>query len=557
MHKNRQKSTKNLRLLLYNINSTVMIRLFISLFLIFIILSNSSCAKRGTITGGLKDSIAPKLIRSIPINFSTNFTGTEVKLYFDEYIKVKDVSKQLIVSPPMNKAVDVSPQNASKILTIKIIDTLLPNTTYSFNFGESIQDNNEGNTLRQFKYVFSTGKSIDTLSISGTIKDALEKKQDNFVSVMLYEINDKFNDSIVYKQKPRYVTNTSDSLKVWKIDNIKAGKYKLIALKDNNNNLQFDPKNEKIAFHSQPITIPTNENFELKLFKEKSSFKAVKATQVSANRIILSYNGIANNSKIKLKNGSSELKTTVTKLATKDSLQVWFTKIQTDSLQLDYEQNNYKKSFNVKIKDLKKDTLSINSLLSGNLKFRADFELILSTPLAKFDKSKMLLLNKDSISVDFTVIDDNFNQKLRIDFVKDERQDYKFKIEPGAINDFFDNQNKKAQTFKFSTDATTDYGNMNLKLENVPQYPLIVELVDEAGKILATAYTEKDPFVKFDLIEPASFILRVIQDENKNKKWDEGNYLLGRQPEKVFYFPNNIPVRANWDVNERFDLGKK
>ena len=534
-----------------------MIRFFIVLFLIFISLSHIGCAKRGNITGGLKDSIAPKLIRSFPKNFSTNFTGNEVKLFFDEYIKVKDISKQLIVSPPMNKAVDVSPQTASKYLTIKINDTLQPNTTYSFNFGESIQDNNEGNTLPQFKYVFSTGNTIDTLSISGSIKDALEKKQDNFVSVMLYEINEKHNDSVIYKKKPRYVTNTLDSLKIWKIDNIKAGKYQLIALKDNNNNLQFDPKNEKIAFHSQAITVPTDEVFELKLFKEKPSFKAVKATQVSANRIILSYNGKEKNSKIKLRNGLSELKTTVTKIAQKDSLQVWFTKIKTDSLQLDFEQDKYKKTFNVKIKDLKKDTLSINSSVSGNIKFRSDFELLLSTPLSKFDKSKMVLLNKDSVAVKFEVFDDNFNQKLRIDFVKEELQDYKFKMEPGAITDFFDNQNKKPQVFNFSTAATTDYGNMIVQLENVEQYPLIVELTDEAGRVLASAYTEKDPFVKFDLIEPATFILRVIYDENKNKIWDEGNYLQKRQAEKVVYFPMNVAVRANWDVDQPVDLSKK
>ncbi len=534
-----------------------MIRYFIKIILVFGLFFLVGCAKRGTITGGLKDTLAPKLIRSIPKNYSTNFTGNEVKLFFDEYIKVKDVSKQLIVSPPMNQSVDVSPQSASKFLSITIKDTLQPNTTYSFNFGESIQDNNEGNSLRQFKYVFSTGNTIDTLSISGSIKDALEKKKDNFVTVMLYELNEKYTDSIVYKQKPRYVTNTLDSLKIWKIDNIKAGKYQLIALKDNNNNFKFDAKSEKIAFHSEPIVVPTTEFFELKLFKEKPILKAVKAIQVSGNRIVMSYVGNEKSGKITLKNGNEILKTTTTKFPQKDSLQIWYPKIKTDSLQLSFEQEAYKKTFSVKIKDLKKDTLSISSSIQGNLKFRENFELLLSTPLSKFDKTKMVLLNKDSVAVNFDVFDDSFNQKLRIDFVKEELQEYKFKIEPSAITDFFDNQNKKPLVFKFSTNATTEYGNMIVKLENVPQYPLIVELTDESGKILATAYTEKDPFVKFDLVEPAVFIVRVIYDENKNRIWDEGNYLLKRQPEKVFYYPINVPVRANWDVDQPIDLSGK
>ena len=134
------------------------------------------CAKRGNITGGLTDTIPPVLKQSIPKNFSTGFNGNEVKLFFDEYVKLKDVNKQLVVSPPMNTPPTITPTNASKYITIKIKDTLQPNTTYSFNFGQSIQDNNEGNPYPQFKYVFSTGTYIDSLSVNGTISDALEKK---------------------------------------------------------------------------------------------------------------------------------------------------------------------------------------------------------------------------------------------------------------------------------------------------------------------------------------------------------------------------------------------
>jgi len=188
-----------------------------------------SCAKRGSITGGDKDTIAPVLKASFPKNFSTNFNGKEIKLIFDEYVKLKNINKQLIISPPMKNQPEILPQAASKILTIKLKDTLQPNTTYSFNFGQSIEDNNEGNPYQQFKYVFSTGAYIDSLKINVKVKDALEKKVDNFVSVMLYEINEKFNDSTIYKETPRYITNTLDSLKIITIENIKAGKDLLVA----------------------------------------------------------------------------------------------------------------------------------------------------------------------------------------------------------------------------------------------------------------------------------------------------------------------------------------
>lgn len=169
-------------------------------FSLLLILLTIGCAKRGSITGGTKDTIAPVLKSSLPKNFSTNFTGKEIKLVFDEYVKLKNANKQLIISPPMKNQPEILPYNASKIVTIKIKDTLLPNTTYSFNFGQSIEDNNEGNPYSQFKYVFSTGSYIDSLSLNVRVKDALEKKTDNFVSVMLYEINENFNDSTIYKK---------------------------------------------------------------------------------------------------------------------------------------------------------------------------------------------------------------------------------------------------------------------------------------------------------------------------------------------------------------------
>ena len=121
-----------------------------------------SCAKRGSITGGDKDILPPKIISSYPKNLSTNFNEKTIKITFDEYIKVKDLQKNLIVSPLLKNPLTILPQGSvSKQLIIKIADTLKANTTYSFNFGESIIDNNENNVLKNFKYVFSTGTALD------------------------------------------------------------------------------------------------------------------------------------------------------------------------------------------------------------------------------------------------------------------------------------------------------------------------------------------------------------------------------------------------------------
>ncbi|MEG2103497.1 MAG: Ig-like domain-containing protein, partial [Flavobacterium sp.] len=131
---------------------------YISFLLVLLMVS---CAKRGNITGGLKDTLAPILISSTPKNLTTDFQGNEITLVFDEYVKLKNLNKQLIISPPMKYEPQITPVGVSKFLKIKLRDTLQPNTTYSLNFGQSITDNNEGNPLNQFKYIFSTGSYID------------------------------------------------------------------------------------------------------------------------------------------------------------------------------------------------------------------------------------------------------------------------------------------------------------------------------------------------------------------------------------------------------------
>ena len=518
-----------------------------------LVLIAAGCAKRGTIDGGKKDTIAPVLRMSFPKNGSTNFAGKEIKLVFDEYVKLKNVNKQLIISPPMKRIPEILPSTASKFITIKIKDTLLPNTTYSFNFGQSIEDNNESNPYREFKYVFSTGSYIDSLKLEGTIKDAHEKKADNFVSVFLYEVNEKFNDSVVYKQNPRYVTNTLDSLKLFQIENIKAGKYLLVALKDKNSNYKFDPKEDKIGFRKQYVILPNDTVFQIDLFKERQPFKALKPAQGSGNRLVLPYEGDSKNLKIVLKNRETILPTIVTKFPEKDSMQVWFQPIKIDSLQMEVVNGNYSAKFKFKIKDQKKDTLNFETKQKGTLDLRDDFILHSSNPLTGFDNSKIKLINKDSVNVGFTTQYDEMNQDLKFVFKKEPLEKYNFKILPGAMMDYLGKQNDSL-TYNLSTKNSTDYGNIRVVLKNVKRFPVIVELTDDKGKILYEAYSEKETKIDFNLIEPASYTLRLVYDDNKNQEWDPGNYLEKQQSEAVIYYSKPLNVRANWDVEETFDL---
>jgi hypothetical protein len=218
------------------------------------------------------------------------------------------------------------------------------------------------------------------------------------------------------------------------------------------------------------------------------------------------------------------------------------------------EKDNYKIDFSVKIKAAKADTISISPDFTSNLPLRERFSISSATPLVKFDKSKISIKNKDSIAVDFTTAYDDFNQKLYLDFKKEPLEKYSIEAMPGAMTDFFEKENDTL-SYKVITKNTSDYGNLRVILENAKKFPIIIELTDKDGKVKYTGYTESANTINFDAIEPAKYTLRIIYDDNKNKVWDTGSFLEKRQSEEVIYFPKEIDVRANWDVEQPFNLG--
>ena len=532
-----------------------MIKLKNIAFLLASLLLLTNCAKRGTITGGDKDTIAPKIVSSYPENFSTNFKGNEIKINFDELIKVKNINKQLIISPPMKKQPVIVPQgSASKFISIKILDTLQDNTTYSFNFGQSITDNNEGNPYSQFKYVFSTGSYVDSLTVVGKVKDAFYQKPDNFVSIMLYDAK-TFTDSTVYKETPLYVTNTLDSLKVFSLENLKEGTYKMVAMKDKSSNNIYNPSIDKIGFLDYTITLPTSDMFELELFEEKKPFKADKPTQESNNKLFLGYEGDFKNSKITASYDNKEVPIRITKFPekNKDSVQIFYPNIKIDSLQISVTNGTYSKTFTSKLKDLKEsDTLKIEKKSGSILPFRDAFVIKSKTPIVSIDESKITLRNKDSVAIKFTSKHIEFDEEIVFDFKKDEEEKYTIELLPGAIKDFYDTENDSLK-YNFSTKQLSDYGNLKINLSNVKRFPFIIELLDK-NEVLYKATSTKETSIYFETIEPKLYTLRIIFDDNANNEWDTGDYLAKKQAEEIIYFPKLIDVRANWDVEQDFIL---
>lgn len=524
-----------------------------SFVVICLVLFALGCAKRGYITGGEKDVLPPVVLRTSPKNFSTHFDSKEIIIDFDEFVKLKDINKRLIVSPPLKYSPEITPYSAAKQIKIRFRDTLLLNTTYSLNFGESIEDNNEGNKLKAYRYVFSTGSYIDSLKVEGLVKDALDKETEPYISVMLYEMSQQYGDSVIYKQNPRYITNTLDSLTSFSIENIKEGNYLLVALKDQNSNNKYDPKQDKVGFHSELISVPTSEKYTVELFKEQPEYKALRAFEATKNRIVIGYEGNPENTQITLKSGATTLETLRTKMPERDSLNLWFKPLLTDSLVVRISDKNGDKSFVIKQKEEKSDSLSVQLKSSKRLDFRNPIIYNTSTPLIKFDASRIKLVDKDSLEVPFTTRYELLKQNLEIAFEKEENQKYKLLFLPEALTDFYGISNDTIKS-DFSTTNHADYGNLRVVLQNAKDVPIIIQLTDDKGKVLAEQFIVASDTVDFQFLNPSLYNLRIIYDSNNNNVWDSGNYLKKIQPEKVIYFPEKIDVRANWDVEQTFIL---
>ncbi len=525
-------------------------KLFVrGLLFVFLLFSFSKCAKRGFIDGGPKDSLAPVLRYSLPENFSTNFEAKQIKIYFDEYIKLKDVAKQLIVSPPQKTKPEVIPTNASKFITIKLKDTLQANTTYSLNFGTSIQDNNESNPYEQFRYVFSTSSYIDSLMLGGSIKDAFFDKVDKNITVMLYEVNESFNDSVVFKKMPNYVTNTLDFGNQFLLENLKKGQYLLVALQDLNNNFFFNPQSEKIGFYKDFISLPNDTLYEIELFKEKMAFKPTRLFLEKNNKLVLAHEGVYEKQPIKMQFNKEWITPEISKYKDKDSLEIWFKNFETDTLRIKLDNIEFKTVF----RKSEKDSLQITPDKSSMIDLGRELTLNYNIPISKINKNLITITDKDSIFQDFKIEQDSWLKKITIKWNTEENQKYNFLAMPQAFEDFLGNTHDTLN-LKLTTKALSNYGNLNLELRNVKSYPVIVQLADDKGETKYEAIL-REPKVSFKLIEPFKYVVRFIYDENDNGVWDTGNYLEKKQSEEVLYFPERVDVRQNWDVEQAIDLG--
>ena len=525
-----------------------------SLFLIVLVLSFSQCAKKGRPDGGPKDEDAPLFVTANPPYETINFDKNEINIYFNEYIKLKDLSKQLIISPPLNPENPplISPQGSpSKYINIQILDTLLENSTYIFDFGNSVQDNNESNTLERFKYVFSTGAYIDSLTLSGSVKNSFKSESVENIKLLLYRLDSAYTDSAVYNRKPDYVTSTLDSSN-YEFSNLRKGNYLLVALNDARSDYVFNPKTDEIGFFKDTISLPRDSiiKSELSIFKEELPYIFRRGKEIRKGQLIFGYQGKPSNLKIEnLSAVPDNFQTIIFPEKDKDTLNLWHSPIEKDSLIFKISNNNIIDTITVALRKKQLDSLTVTKITGGVLNIKDTLFFSTNNPIIKIDTSKINFVHTDSIYITYKAFISKKESSVGFLFEKKFKTSYKLNLYPDALVDIFETSNDTV-TSQFRTRSIEDYGEISLSIQNPKKVPVIIQLTDINDVTVAQETSSENKTISFNYLIPKKYKIRIIYDTNNNGKWDTGNYLEKKQAEPVEYFPDIQEVRPNWELNE-------
>ncbi|KAB1064043.1 Ig-like domain-containing protein [Salibacter halophilus] len=522
-----------------------------------------SCAQQMPLTGGEKDTTPPKIEESSPRNFSTNYKGNKIALTFDEFIQVKSLTQNVIVSPPLEYPLEHIIKGKSVIISIE--DTLKPNTTYNFNFGEAIVDLNESNPLDSNLFVFSTGPVLDSLTISGQLKDGWTLEPVKDISLYLY-LN--HNDSAVLKTRPDYIGKTDQSGN-FTIPYLPNKPFKIYAVGDKDQDYEYDPFAEEFAYLEGIVNPGDSVNLEMKTFTEQDTAqRLLKTGGIHYGQAFLKFQKTAENITLK------PIGKTVNYISrwndTKDSLTMWFPdyadhdtirfQVLTDTI-LDTAEVVLKpkeKFINKKTNEPSVKFRLKNSYDLGRFSYFDTLWFYSDHPIQSIDKKNWVFsVNDDTLSWDSLLKNDiiRFGQSpddsLRsFSLLYDWKPaaSYSITIPDSSIKDIFELSHDTLE-IQIKTKKFEDYGKLALNL-NLPdtkgQYLYL--LLDDKQNVAKKMVVQPDEKIVFPLLEPGKYEFKIIVDENKNGKWDTGNFFEKQQPEAVFYYPKTADVRANWEV---------
>ncbi len=524
----------------------------------------AQCAQVTPLTGGKKDDTSPKALSYKPENASLNFSTKVIEVQFNEYIVLKDVANQFIITPQTKEMPDI--QASGKKLKITFNEELLPNTTYKMAFGNSVTDLNESNVVQNFEYIFSTGSTIDSLKLSGQILYAQDKKPAAQVLVGLYKAD--ANDSIIYKDKPLYISKT-DGAGNFSFNYLPDSKFKIVGIKDQNKNLLYDGSEEQIAFTKELISPKDAKAISLSIFKEIPSKSFIKKSiSPEYGKAYIIYNKPQTDIKEVKAKGLVNYK--LNRL--KDTLTLYYSqKFDTLETFVSYES---KKTDTLSIKILpaiavdklnknKSIKFELKSNISSVLPFYSNPSFELSFPInpKTINKDKIKLIEKMDTIIKNVPFNISVRNELTTSFVIEAELKPETNYTLTIDKDLFigdSERNNDSITYKFKTTLIDDYAQLNMKLFFPKKENYIIMLLNEKEQLVDERLVEfsltstSEKIIAYKNLIPGNYFIKIVEDVNKNRHFDMGDYFLNKQPETIFVNTTAIKLLAGWEIENEW-----
>lgn len=538
-------------------------RLLGSILIIFIF---NHCAQVGSLTGGKRDADPPKLLLATPALQTTNFNSGVIVLKFDEFVQVRDLNNQLMISPKLKTKPEIEANGKKIIIKVKK-EELLPNTTYRFYFGKAICDMHEANPLTNFSYIFSTGASIDSLKIKGEVISAFQKQKEKDVIVGLY-YNKELTDSFPYKYTPDYVTFT-DAEGRFEITNLPASDFRLVCFTDKNKDYVYNGADyEQIGFTKEVIRLNSDSSFKLSLFKEVPGKTFIKKVVMNENgKGMLIFN--------------KDTKTTLTSFDENRNSDLFLLNAENSSDTAEFYYRDFKDTIWIKanygnsqmdtlklkvptIKTRNKPTIKISGNISrGSINYFDKPTVVLNhwvdTSRTKLDRIRVMSKSDTVVSKSKVTVTWIGPDRFVINNALKPKTSYYLKVDTGAFKAFNGLVNDSIR-IPFQVLKKSDLGSLTLKITFNSKHAYMVQLVNNANNVVkeeqvnfSLSGSNTTSIVFKDLPED-TYRVRIIYDINEDKAWNTGNYLKRAHPEKVYIFEKSIKILPDWEVEEEFML---
>lgn len=596
------------------------------------LLLTAACASIGNPDGGRFDETPPRVVGSSPADGAVNVSKRKVQILFDEYIKLEKASEKVVISPPQIEPANVRADG--KRVKVDFYDSLRANTTYTIDFSDAIEDNNEGNPMGQYTFSFSTGDVIDTMQVSGRVLNAADLEPIKGIMVGLYPADSIWNDTL-FRTRPFLRVSRTNGEGRFTIKGVKDGAYRVRALDDKDGDFVFSQKNERVAFdttvyvtgsfpdvrmdtvwrdslwydsirvvpytHYTPddvlllafledgqerhllktvypeptsftfyFTAPSDStprikglNFDERCLVTDASLKNDTVTfwvtdtalihRQDTLSMILSYMETDTLGQLVVTNDTLDLspKTTYAKIAAERSKQIEAWEKDRERRQkkakkpLPYEENPYERTW-----------LEAGFKPSGSLAPNQNVRYLAKEPILEVDTTKIhFYVKKDTdwLPAPFLFMPEERSAKSYMLYAEWEPgQKYRFVMDTAAVVSVLEHESKSVRQ-EFHVRAVEEYGSIFIHVIS-PDTGVVVQLLSKNDKVEAQQRTDKDGNADFFFMKPGEYYMRCYVDANGNGQWDTGDYASGLQPERVYYFGKPLPLKAQWDLRQDWDI---